>query len=1093
LLLSSSPQVRRLEEELLKEESQQREMAKRLAALEQAEARAEAALRAEEEAEQMQEALEEEMRLLEQQKALAQEERALAAAQAEWARSGVVPSGFTTQSGVLEPEEHDEELEPEPEPEPVRRMRGFTSWRASKGAEDASDEDAAHGAAPVPARTISWQEQWKAEQAAVQQEQEQQRRPQQQSDMSIEDRAAVKIQAKYRSRLVRRRLATVKLERELMATKLQANYRGHVVRKQLTGVRQDLAEAEAEAYTAEVAASQARARAGEAQARHKLQLEEQHEQDAQSQERNSAATKIAAVYRGNDARKRSQRTSPAVPTLVPASSTTTEGTSFSDDGMGGSMTPPASTGQNEKLQQSKEMNPNELSPSRIPRLSPDIKSRSPGRSSGSRLGVGAGSHVVDAGTGAAASGTGDRGKRPVTPSRLPVRRRTMGAAEAIRARLAAAGHESFAQPPSSHKMKQQEPASSETTAPLRQKLQPKPESSTTRDQKTSSRGARLSALAEPSQTPQQRPQSAREKAKARRSAKSQRKARTDDTSEPQPASATSKDQQAPQEVAIPLPSVDEGVPPAPLDQVMVEQQPIDGGSPEGGDDEPPPLTALPWEHSPLQQQQKHQDSGPEESPSPLPPMLRAEDFLPDVDAAAAPPDKQQPQLQEFDLHTTNDIADDDEPSKAAEAAIAAVVKQERRGETPQSPPSPTPAPPLYPGLAAGLEAYGSARPNTVSALQRAQDDFELLFSEGLEELCAAMPEVAVWSETTASAMDGSPTLAPGEAGKRVQWEALMLELHDGGRSALATHWLRRGSEKAGSLSAKKSRLLVLDAIEWLRGTATKYLKRGCGAPFESFLARAERVIQDRTGAEEAGVPLDDVMAVKQAHDLLQEAVSLAFDEAIDAIDPDAVSASIRQALPEGQATRDRVVAILLQGLIAVCNPRRVLDRARAVLALPPWDPGATGAAKPAAPAAPVAPVAPAAPPAQSGMVAAAAQPAPSISSSTRPSSKKTSTPTRARPPVSSSSSAANSRTKQAAAPVASRSRDSSSKRGAPAAAAAEKRKATPGYMRERGSAAGSPARSRGGWAPPSSSSQRQRRAGNGKPPTSKPTQQGWQH
>eukprot|EP01046_Picozoa_sp_COSAG06_P080187 COSAG06_NODE_27517_length_591_cov_1.597561_1_plen_155_part_01 len=140
-----------------------------------------------------------------------------------------------------------------------------------RGAEDDSDEDEAQisadtGAAPVPARTISWQEQWKAEQAAVQQEQEQQqRRRHQQGDMSIEDRAAAKIQAKYRSRLVRKRLATVQLERELMATKLQANYRGHVVRKQLSGVRQDLAEAEAEAYTAEVAASQARARAGEAQ------------------------------------------------------------------------------------------------------------------------------------------------------------------------------------------------------------------------------------------------------------------------------------------------------------------------------------------------------------------------------------------------------------------------------------------------------------------------------------------------------------------------------------------------------------------------------------------------------------------------------------------------------------------------------------------------------------------------------------------------------------------------------------------------------------------------------------------------------------
>ena len=96
------------------------------------------------------------------------------------------------------------------------------------------------------------------------------------------------------------------------------------------------------------------------------------------------------------------------------------------------------------------------------------------------------------------------------------------------------------------------------------------------------------------------------------------------------------------------------------------------------------------------------------------------------------------------------------------------------------------------------------------------------------------------------------------------------------------------------------------------------------------------------------MPLDDVMAVKDAHDRLQQAVSLAFEEAIATIDAEAVSMVTRNQLPEGQATRDRFVGILLPGMIAVCNPRRVLDRTRSVLALSPWYPPALASASSAA-------------------------------------------------------------------------------------------------------------------------------------------------
>ena len=95
-------------------------------------------------------------------------------------------------------------------------------------------------------------------------------------------------------------------------------------------------------------------------------------------------------------------------------------------------------------------------------------------------------------------------------------------------------------------------------------------------------------------------------------------------------------------------------------------------------------------------------------------------------------------------------------------------------------------------------------------------------------------------------------------------------------------------------------------------------------------------MQDRTGADEASVPLDDITAIKDAHDHLQEAAAFAFEEAINVIDASVVSAAIRSQLPDGQATRERFVGILLPSIIAVSNPRRVLDRTRAVLALAPW-------------------------------------------------------------------------------------------------------------------------------------------------------------
>jgi hypothetical protein len=54
-------------------------------------------------------------------------------------------------------------------------------------------------------------------------------------------------------------------------------------------------------------------------------------------------------------------------------------------------------------------------------------------------------------------------------------------------------------------------------------------------------------------------------------------------------------------------------------------------------------------------------------------------------------------------------------------------------------------------------------------------------------------------------------------------------------------------------------LLVGDALGWLSVTLPAQLKRACGAPFESFLAHAERALQDRTGALEASVPLEDLL------------------------------------------------------------------------------------------------------------------------------------------------------------------------------------------------------------------------------------------
>ena len=62
-------------------------------------------------------------------------------------------------------------------------------------------------------------------------------------------------------------------------------------------------------------------------------------------------------------------------------------------------------------------------------------------------------------------------------------------------------------------------------------------------------------------------------------------------------------------------------------------------------------------------------------------------------------------------------------------------------------------------------------------------------------------------------------------------------------------------------------------------------------------------------------------------------------QAIDAMrdDIDQIAGFLRGSMPEGKATRERFGPLVLGGLLKVCNVRRVLDQARAVLALPAWD------------------------------------------------------------------------------------------------------------------------------------------------------------
>ena len=333
------------------------------------------------------------MALLGAQKALAMEEKALAGAQAELARNMAMAPPTARIAGdvtgalwQLEDTAADND--------------GGAATRVSlNGADNAgrmgvSDEAVGTSVEGVE-RSQSWAQQWAGEQQAV--EQAQQKR----------HTAATQLQALQRGRATRRQhtpaASSAAGGSDDLPPPLPAELMGRLPaasQDRVSAARDDLAQAEAEARSAQKEASQARARAGAAQARQ--QLVRQAQQHLQTDDDND----------------------PPPPTLVPAPPTPRR----SD--------PATARGTSARTPVEYKM-PTELSPSRIPRLSPDISTRSPGRS-----GVNPG--------GADCSFIGG-----VTPSRLPVRRGTT-AADAIRARLAAKGHSDFATPASVRKKQLQQ-------------------------------------------------------------------------------------------------------------------------------------------------------------------------------------------------------------------------------------------------------------------------------------------------------------------------------------------------------------------------------------------------------------------------------------------------------------------------------------------------------------------------------------------------------------------------------------------------------------------------------------------------------------
>ena len=764
--------------------------------LEEAEARADAAVRAAAQAEHQQQVLQQQILLLEQQKVLAQEEATVATAHDATAVSEAAGATWW----LRHTEDAEEQVHPPPLPVDLMLQLAATAEAGvDLGSRGEADDD--------------------------------------------DNRAA--------------------------AQRIQAVYRGHIVRTRLASSRHELAEAKAAAMEAEATAVQARARAKEVLGRQ--QLQQLHESSDQSSNKHPpetlgvaedflAATEVVAACRGDVARTSNEQ--PRLPSpysfveedaatklqahwrgcmvrkqaaeamedeiadlerlyqLGQAAEDANEradryraGLSLAGNARGNAVAniklaqaAVARTHERSRLPSATVgvPTPRQLSPSKIPRLSPDVTSRSPGRYVASRVSE----------------------TRSVTPSRLPIRRapRSPGGAQAIRARLAAAGHESFGSGRKGNK-------------------HPPPPTRAMEQQTHKQRSTSYQVAAGSSATSQQLP-TARERAKARRLAKPQRKARANGQ---HPTVSAAKDESRQQRKQVQGAEAGETAPllNSPLGQAIVGQ-PAASNAASSDDlyedvDEPPPLISLPWEVSQEQVPAQH-------------------DHYDHYDHYQRRQQNQEAEECEHKamLLVGSGISDSSEDNRlqrddsilpvALEEQYAKLTHKEKQlsvesGDESPRRPAPTHRALRYPGLSAGLRAYGHARPNPVSALQQSCDEFEVLVSDALETLCTSLPGMGVWAEIDAG---GATTLAPpGEAGKRVAWEALLLELHDDGSAELAAHWLRRGSEKAGTLSAKKARLLVTDALDWLRATVMRYLKRAVSAPFESFLARAERMIQVR--------------------------------------------------------------------------------------------------------------------------------------------------------------------------------------------------------------------------------------------------------
>ena len=874
-LVAASPRVRQLRSELDEEKRQQQQLQERLAAARDAVGREEAAELAEAEAEAMAATLQEELELLEEHKRLAQEERALAAAQAHWARTRTPPP-LT--------------LEAPPPRRPVVSAPARSQPRLGLQPLRGEERD---DVVP-PQRTKSWEDTW-AEQGADIARQQVRRHD-----------AATRLQAVQRGRTARRlrtpsrvktapgaaaanaavpHVGTSRTDEAAAAARIQARYRGRAVRTALASSRRELAEAEAEAQAAEAQAEAARRRAAAVRKQRREQQavpQPQAEPEPEPEERVSERPRDEQQELLQQLRRQQQELEQD------------EEQFLSREHHAGrrAATPIAHSAVRSSLQQHKE---------RFPRRhrQGELMEAVQAEANAARQAR------EDAWAAAAAAEAAEAAPTPapapmdegVAATKIAAAYRGHDARNAVAVQrrfrmLEAAREEEVSRPltlePASA------PAHAPQVTPSRGGSSASPSASriprlSPDIQRRSPKGRRRPAAATPSKlpvrrgselrgSPQEEEQTGQTALEARRQRRLEREANRD----------------ARRSAAIT----------AAIEAEIERESSLAGVARHGRARQEPQQSRMPALPEAARQSRRRK-----EKPQPVPqprPEPKPESGI-DVQGE-----------------------DDDGYSSDGGSSIGSPPPLLALPWAPgQTEPAPKAAPLRQRGLEAGLAGVAPARSNRIAVLQPHEEKFQAAVQDGLLELCSALPELPIWAETIGRS--GAAVGATSGA-RRARWETQQQQFFADGMAQLNTQWLRRG----GTLTLKKARLLVGDTVDWLEGVAAAQMRRAVNAPFEAFLAHAQRAIQDRTGAEEASVPIEDQDAVKHAHDALLSAASAALAELLAGVakESGAVGSAVRAALAE--PTRQSFSALLLESLLGACDFARVLEQTRAVLALPSW-------------------------------------------------------------------------------------------------------------------------------------------------------------